>query len=396
MALGIWSFLSSTSRQIRWDHLLVWIAFLYLAVIAKRNIVLFFMVSVPLISANLSLHPLGGPSDGPCHAPSPRALAARYARYLLLTALLILTASDLYAHTTMHLRSSLERPLSPFRYPVHTTRLLNQALQDTTTPSPVVFNSIRFGGYLLRHCYPPLQVYIDGRLIIRSPAFFRQYLSVLDTPETFDRVHARYGITHAVVPTAFPDRYLRLAAYLYHNADWALHYADGAEALFVHTAAADADTKRTGAAAATHDTYTLCAAADTTGPDSATTLQDSADTAAIAATTGTDSAPTMQNSRTGITGTGTPVTDPATAIQDKKMNTAIARAANTPPCNAAARDLRLDQSSVVDSIADVLNTRWTHSPYVRNEALMHFARTLQTFGESRQARRVYATIGTVH
>ncbi|MEE8410722.1 MAG: tetratricopeptide repeat protein, partial [Myxococcota bacterium] len=92
--------------------------------------------------------------------------------------------------------------------------------------------SVRYGGYLIWHLYPDVVPYIDGRLVLREPEQFAELLRVVDEPQQFDAFRDRYGFNYAVLPTAYPDRYRRLAAHLVRHPDWSLVATDGTEALF--------------------------------------------------------------------------------------------------------------------------------------------------------------------
>lgn len=208
-------------RRFRIAHLLLFAGFLFLAVSAKRNVLLLYMVAGPIL-----LHHL---SEVGANTIRQRRLS-RFRRpvgYALTVASVAALAIPASRHAAM-LAYAGGRELSPFRYPVETARILK------THPVPGrMFNSIRFGGYLLWELYPPTQVFIDGRLIIRTPAFFKRYLAAVDNPALFPPLCREFGITHAVLMTAIFPRYLPLARSLYRDNSWSLVYADGAEALFV-------------------------------------------------------------------------------------------------------------------------------------------------------------------
>ncbi len=208
-------------RRLRIAHLLLFAGFLFLAVSAKRNVLLLYMISGPIL-----LHHLSGVGANTIR----RRRLSRFRRpvgYALTAASVAALAIPASRHAAM-LAYAGGRDLSPFRYPVETARILK------THPVPGrMFNSIRFGGYLLWELYPPTQVFIDGRLIIRTPAFFRRYLAAVDNPALFRPFCREFGITHAVLMTAIFPRYLPLARSLYRDSSWSLVYADGAEALFV-------------------------------------------------------------------------------------------------------------------------------------------------------------------
>ena len=98
-----------------------------------------------------------------------------------------------------------------------------------------MFNDIRYGGYLIWHLYPEKKVFVDTRLVIRSPEFFAEYLAISDCPELFTKVAEKFNITHAVLPSALFTRHLKLIKWLYNSGTWRLEYTDGASVLFVRS-----------------------------------------------------------------------------------------------------------------------------------------------------------------
>jgi hypothetical protein len=120
---------------------------------------------------------------------------------------------------------------APFRYP--------QAATDVLARQPLrgrMFNAVRYGGYLIWRLYPRHRVFVDGRLAVRTRAFFRDYLQVLDEPERFFPLARQHDITVALLPTVVPNqRYLPLARALYLSPEWQLAHLDGHSALFRKT-----------------------------------------------------------------------------------------------------------------------------------------------------------------
>jgi hypothetical protein len=205
-------------RRTRIAHLLLFAAFLSLAYSAKRNILLYFFICIPLLQYTLSTFP----------AYSPKALLSKCIRPGLLLILCILTIGNIAAHAGMLRKCPRDSLRSPFRYPEEAAKYL-----DTHPIEGNIFNGIRYGGYLIWNHYPPKKVFIDGRLIIRTPQFFARYLRALDTVDTFKALRHAYDITHVLIPTAIFPRYLKLAHYLYDDEEWRLVFTDGASALFV-------------------------------------------------------------------------------------------------------------------------------------------------------------------
>lgn len=114
--------------------------------------------------------------------------------------------------------------MTPFRFPAGAVDYME------AHPLPGnLFNELRFGGYL-EWRLPGSPVFLDGRMILRDAAFYREFLAVVDGEEDFTPYRARYGFTHALLPIAEDKRYLPLAARLL-GGGWDLLYADGAAAL---------------------------------------------------------------------------------------------------------------------------------------------------------------------
>ncbi len=220
-ALATIAAFASRPRRIRAAHLALFVGFLYLAFSAKRNILLFVFMAAPLLGAYAGRLC----TDSLATAPV-RLRKGLVAASVILTVLVL--GNSAYKHTRGLLAAPRSSSLSPFRYPVGASDFLERHPVDGR-----IFNSVRYGGYLLWKHYPPKQVFIDGRLILRTPRFYADYLSVLDNPALFHRVARAYDITHVLIPTAIFERYVALARQLYDHCGWELAYTDGTSALFV-------------------------------------------------------------------------------------------------------------------------------------------------------------------
>jgi tetratricopeptide (TPR) repeat protein len=118
--------------------------------------------------------------------------------------------------------------LAPFRVPVRSAELLGKAARGGS-----VFCSVRYGGYVAWKLWPRWKPYIDGRLVLRTRAQFAEYLDAVDHPEHFDALQERHGFSAVLLPTAYPERYLGLLAYLVGHPNWRLAYTDGSEMLLL-------------------------------------------------------------------------------------------------------------------------------------------------------------------
>jgi hypothetical protein len=197
-----------------------------LAFMAQRNIPLLMIVALPLLGSFLSQR---------THWFTKRFLSSvrslRVAKALYTAVVVLVVGGAAAAHGTMLYSVKGNGAWAPFRHPFGAVEKLKQVAVAGN-----VFNDIRHGGYLIWELYPQKKVFIDGRLIIRTPQFFADFLEVLDNPDSFDRVVAQWNITQVIVPIAIFERFLPLAKKLYHDPAWSLVYCDAHSVLFVKSA----------------------------------------------------------------------------------------------------------------------------------------------------------------
>ena len=209
-------------KNVRLAHIVLFTGFLFLAMNAMRNVVLYIVIIVPIIGYYADFH--GAES---LHGILP----VRIRRGIAIAASAIAAsalAAPLVHHISIVKLYPPHRTLSPFRFPEKITAHIER------NPIPGnMFNDIRYGGYLLWRLYPDKKVFIDTRLIIRQPEFFAEYLAISDHPELFEHVAEKFNITHAILPSALFTRHLKLIRRLYKSGEWHLEYTDGASVLFV-------------------------------------------------------------------------------------------------------------------------------------------------------------------
>jgi hypothetical protein len=265
-------------------HLLAMAAFLGLALMANRNLPLFYWVAAPLaaiaIAPGLRLKtsraaarprsrvgsppaPPTGASGQPATLPAPRAsrapssLAAHHrgrvwrgrakragvgggcgaegrsepfqgSHVCAGTAVLAtLLGGELALAGLMHSREPAPGSPTPFHFPVESARRL--AGMRASGP---VFAADQHGGYL-SFTVPSLRPYIDTRLVLHTEKEYADYLALFDDPARFDALDARENFGAVVLTTTYPDRYLGLIWHLAGSAAWRLAYTDGYEVLFL-------------------------------------------------------------------------------------------------------------------------------------------------------------------
>lgn len=227
-AVVAWSFLGARPAA---APLLLAAAFGALGLMAQRNLPLAFLAGLMAAGRNLqvSRNPGADPEgpDGP--DGKARRVADRRMAWAGAAALLAVAAAfgpRLRAAWAYELPGA---PITPFRVPEAAAAIL----AERELPGPI-YTELRFGGYLEYRLYPRL-AFVDGRMILRSADFYRDFLAAVDDPARFPEYRARYGFTHALLPLAEDARFLPLAAYLLRSG-WDLIFCDGASALLADPA----------------------------------------------------------------------------------------------------------------------------------------------------------------
>lgn len=211
-------------------HALLFLAFAALGWMAQRNLPLAMLAGLMAAGRNLQVSLAGTPG-----AEIPVQVRAGYAARLMpcagwaaLTAIVLLYGTKVLRAWKYELPGGME---TPFRFPAPAVDYLEK------NPLPGnVFNELRYGGYMEFRLYPGKLAFVDGRMILRTPEFYRDFLSVVDHPEGFEAYRSRYALTHCVLPISEDRRFLPLAAYLLRENGWSLLYCDGASVILADSA----------------------------------------------------------------------------------------------------------------------------------------------------------------
>ena len=225
-AVAVCALLAVNWKKLRAAHLIMFFGFLFLAISAVRNVLLFFIAVIPIIGYTMM-----NTADRRRFALLPRK-TKRLAAAGAAAASLLLVAIPFINHCAVVASCPPHRALSPFRFPEKIACYLK------ANPVPGnMFNDIRYGGYLMWQFYPQNKVFIDGRLVIRPPRFFAEYLAVCLRPELFPYVEKKFNITYAILPSAIFTQYRKLIQWLYESPEWHLEYTDGTSFLLVKNTA---------------------------------------------------------------------------------------------------------------------------------------------------------------
>ncbi len=203
-------------------HVLALGTFGALALMANRNVLLFYWV----------LGPLGAIGLAPAAARrlaglrGPRWLAALGGGAVARVGLAVLLASEVATAGVALAREPDVGTPTPFHFPTESARIL-----AASGATGAIFAPDHDGGYL-ELAVPGLRPYIDTRLVLHDAHEYSDYLTVFDEPARFDALDAREHFGYVVLSTANPDRYLTLIAHLATTPAWRLLYTDGFEVLF--------------------------------------------------------------------------------------------------------------------------------------------------------------------
>lgn len=94
-----------------------------------------------------------------------------------------------------------------------------------------LFNDDRAGGYLAL-MNPSDSTYIDGRFILKSADFFKQYLHFTDAPADFIRYADSTGVDRAIFPTRYYARWDKVIGTLSKHQSWLTAYQDDFYVIF--------------------------------------------------------------------------------------------------------------------------------------------------------------------
>jgi hypothetical protein len=216
---------AASLRRWRVAHVLGGVVFVALAFMARRNLALLGIGTVPLIASGL------GPPVTALDDRVARPWWMRHAVNLVVALALVRAAAGVVTgryYEAAHLTRAFGLGQSLLLYPSGAVDFL-----QAEAPQARVFNDDVLGGLLLWRAFPPRQVFIDGRLQVYPAAVQRDYQRVLDDPSQFAEVAARWGVTAAILHHPSPGR-LELAAAIARLPGWRVAYLDAGGVVLLH------------------------------------------------------------------------------------------------------------------------------------------------------------------
>jgi tetratricopeptide (TPR) repeat protein len=217
-------------RRVNFIHVCLFSAFLYLALIARRNLDLFAVIATPIAIMNID-----GFIDGV--AERFRRMRLRYffgiAQLVVSPVVMVAGFWIIYLVTTDAYFID-DRDLTRFGFGVsrHTYPIKAANLIDAANPTGRMFNDPADGGFLIWRFFPDRKVYFDGRWEVYGNDFFEEFKLVSSNPSRFEDQAARLDMRYAIIPHSI-GHMQRILKHMLASPDWTLVYVDELSAVFL-------------------------------------------------------------------------------------------------------------------------------------------------------------------
>lgn len=210
MFLSLLGFGLKFSHKISTTNVILCIIFGYMALSAIRHVALFSLVAIPILSSQLT-------------EAFPKMDDSRQRGQLptLFIFLVLCGMMFLLINTTLNLDEKQEIIIKN-SYPVNAVNYLKENI-----PNAHVFNSYKWGGYLIWNFYPEQKVYIDGRADVYGGDFVAQHRDIILTMPGWKKMLGDKKIRLVLVE---PDTPLAYALQI--SEEWVLLHEDDVSVLY--------------------------------------------------------------------------------------------------------------------------------------------------------------------
>jgi hypothetical protein len=183
----------------------------YAALRSMRNVPLFAIVAIPVLSRHLQgIFPINLSKSKPSNLASAIDLS--------ILAIIIITGLSRMVSELQNQKASERR-----YFPVAAIDWIKE-----NKPPGNIFNTYGWGGYLIWHLFPDYPVYIDGRADIYGDAFMNEYLNTYNAEPDWDTQLQKAGVSLVLVETSSP-----IADALAHDDKWRIANADEICVLYI-------------------------------------------------------------------------------------------------------------------------------------------------------------------
>ena len=192
--------------------------FVYITLLAQRNIGLFAIICAPILSRHLSALFDRSKWAGRSLSRGSPIVNALLVGLIAFAAAIKITVALLPATIDQAQRQAL---------PIGAVDWIAQH-----KPDGLMFNSYNWGGYLLWRLYPQYPVYVDGRTDVYDDSFLRNYLSITSIAPDYDRRLNQSGAQFVVIESS-----TLLDQFLARNGAWHEAYRDAQAVIYVRAKA---------------------------------------------------------------------------------------------------------------------------------------------------------------
>ncbi|MBA7524334.1 Photosystem I assembly protein Ycf3 [subsurface metagenome] len=210
------------------SRLLVYIGFLYLSLLARRNIALFALVAAPAMVCNVNSFldsQKGVIVQKSKLIKNSQAIVCLFMSLLMLW--LITGVSSGRFYRTTRIPKEFGFGISGMFYPAGGC--------DFVLENPIsgnIFNDMAIGGYLIWRLYPQKKIFIDGRLEVYSKDFYASYLSFFQNYDFWKRTMDDYQVNCIILGHVVPGTQ-SLIQMLSQDNRWKIAYFDLTSIVFL-------------------------------------------------------------------------------------------------------------------------------------------------------------------
>ena len=191
-------------------HILLVFVFGLAGLRSARNVPLFALVAIPVLSAQLAAWiPLRA-----SNAPTPRAMKIINGVIVAVIALVVL----LRVGSVLLNQANVERA----KFPAAAVEWI-----QNNRPAPNLYNSYGWGGYLIWKLYPAYLPYIDGRADVHGDAFIENFLDIYRASPNWQDQLAQKNVRLVLIEPDAP-----LANALAKDAQWTRVFADAQSVIY--------------------------------------------------------------------------------------------------------------------------------------------------------------------
>ena len=218
-------------RRLNITYLMIYGAFLYVSIMARRNIPLFIFIVLPITIYNINTF-LSDDFFTNLKLTKMKYYTEKVLKPLLGVALIVIVIIYISAVISNRYYTP-EFPTKVFGFGI--AKLYPEKAIDFIKISNIqgnMLNNTEIGGYFSWKCYPDKKVFIDGRWEIYGRDFLLSYNEWIDSPTLWSKYLDKYNINYILLTNKSPEGEVLLSR-LCESTNWSLVYIDNIAFVFV-------------------------------------------------------------------------------------------------------------------------------------------------------------------